>query len=286
MSNRVIFIPARDGLETHPTLAELRLRCHKQYHQTIGNWLARRVARPTAIYGTWIAIRLGLSANQVTVAAMVTAIGGALAMGSGSRSGFLFAVILWHVAYWLDHVDGQVARWRATSSLDGVYLDYLLHHIWNLTQGFALGFGLAILTGEPTWSLAGFGVALGWCLLSLHNDCRYKAIFQRLKSDRRSFRVDGGSGGRPSPAAPWPRHGLGIITWPAAKSCESHVVLLSLTGMAVVAVLLPDAWIALWKTYVVVMACGSLLLALGRIGKSIRNGRVEAEFTQWFRATN
>ena len=36
----------------------------------IGNWLARRVARPTAVYGCWLAIRLGLTAHQVTLAAL------------------------------------------------------------------------------------------------------------------------------------------------------------------------------------------------------------------------
>ncbi len=47
-----------------PTLAELRARVHKQHHRTIGNWLARRVGRPSAVYGTWLAVRLGVSANR------------------------------------------------------------------------------------------------------------------------------------------------------------------------------------------------------------------------------
>ena len=35
-----------------PTIAELRARVHKDRHREIGNWLARRVARPTAVYGS------------------------------------------------------------------------------------------------------------------------------------------------------------------------------------------------------------------------------------------
>ena len=34
-------------------------RVQKDRHREIGNWLARRVARPTAVYGCWLAIRLG-----------------------------------------------------------------------------------------------------------------------------------------------------------------------------------------------------------------------------------
>src|SRR5947208_486984 len=55
---------------SYPTLAELRLTAQKGRHREIGNWLARRVARPSAIYGTWLVVRLGLSAHQVTLAAL------------------------------------------------------------------------------------------------------------------------------------------------------------------------------------------------------------------------
>ena len=59
-----------------PTLAELRARVQKDRHREIGNWLARRVARPTAVYGSWLAIRLGLSAHQVTLLALLSSLGG------------------------------------------------------------------------------------------------------------------------------------------------------------------------------------------------------------------
>ncbi|MBV8077796.1 MAG: CDP-alcohol phosphatidyltransferase family protein, partial [Planctomycetaceae bacterium] len=139
-------------MKEHPTLAELRARVQKDRHREIGNWLARRVARPTAVFGTWMAVRLGLSAHQVTLAALLTNGAAALAIATGSRAGFLLGVALGHLAFWLDHVDGQVARWRGTSSLDGVYLDYLMHHAASLGLGFGLGYGLAERTGDPRWA--------------------------------------------------------------------------------------------------------------------------------------
>ena len=198
-----------------PTLAELRASVQKGRHREIGNWLARRVARPSGIYGTWLAIRLGLSAHQVTLAALGSSLAGAVAIGTGLLPGFVAGVLLLHLGFWLDHVDGQVARWRGTASLDGVYLDYLMHHLVNLTLGFASGFGLAARSGQPLWAVAGFTIAAGWGLLALHNDCRYKAFFQRLKSVSGSFRVDGGSGGRPAPPAPWPK------SWPRSTELAS-----------------------------------------------------------------
>ena len=232
-----------------PTLGQLRARVQKGRHREIGNWLARRWARPTAVYGTWAAVRLGLSAHQVTCAALLSGLAGSAAIGSGTRAGFVAGVALAHLAFWLDHVDGQVARWRGTASLDGVYLDYLMHHAANLALGFALGYGLAARTGDPRWAAAGFAVAAGWAGLSLHNDCRYKAFFQRLKRETSTtYRVDGGSGGRPSPPPPRPRRGPGALAWPAYKACEPHVVLLGLTALAALAaVVAPAAWLALWR---------------------------------------
>jgi hypothetical protein len=267
-----------------PALAELRARVHKDRHREIGNWLARKVGRPSAVYGTWLAVRLGVSAHQVTVAAILVSACSALAIASGTRAGFVAGVTLAHLAFWLDHVDGQVARWRGTASLDGVYLDYLMHHAIALMQGFALGYGLAMRTGDLRWCAAGFAVGFGWLFLGLHNDSRYKATFQRLKRETRSFRVDGGSGGRPEPPARWPRRGLGSLTWPAYKVCEPHAILIGLTVLATTALIAPHAWLTLWKLEILAMASLAPMLAIGRSARTIARGGVETEFGRWFAA--
>jgi CDP-alcohol phosphatidyltransferase len=265
-----------------PTLAELRERVQKGRHREIGNWLARRVARPSAVYGCWLAVRLGLSAHQVTAAAGLTSLAAAVAIGTGERWMFVLGVVLAQLAFWLDHVDGQVARWRGTASLDGVYLDYLMHHATNLALGFALGYGLAARSGDPRWTIAGFSLGAGWALLGLHNDCRYKAFFQRLKAATGSYRVDGGAGGRPQPPAAWPRRGIAALTWPAYKACEPHVVLLGLTVMAALAVGSPSIWLGLWRGGVIAFAVLSPFLAVARITRFVRRGAVEVEFDRWF----
>jgi hypothetical protein len=266
-----------------PSLAELRSRVHKDRHREIGNWLARRVGRPSAVYGTWLAVRLGATAHQVTLAALGVSLGSALCFGWGTRWGFIAGVALANLAFWLDHVDGQVARWRASASLDGVYFDYLMHHAIALSQGFALGYGLASRTGDLRWTAAGFAVALGWAFLSLHNDCRYKAAFQRLKRETRSFRVDGGSGGKPVPPLPWPRSGRARLTWPLYKACEPHAVLIGLNGLAAIALVAPTIWLGLWKFGVLAMAALAPALAAARSGRAIVRGASEAEFGRWFR---
>ena len=265
-----------------PSLAELQAKVHKQHYQTIGNVLARRFGRPAAVYGTWLAVRLGVSAHQVTTGAVVASICAAGGIGTGDRWGFVVGVTLSWLAFWLDHVDGQVARWRGASSLDGVYFDYLLHHVANLALGFALGMGLAERSGEPLWAVAGASIAVGWAGLSLHNDCRYKAFFQRLKAAPGAFRVEGGAGGRPSPPPRWPRRGLGMLTYPAFKACEGHVVLMGLTILAGLAVVAPVVWLDAWRWSVRGMMILAPSLATLRVVRSIRSSSSEAEFARWF----
>ena len=266
-----------------PTLAKLRAQVQKERHREIGNWLARRWARPSAVYGTWLAVRLGLSANQITLGALAAGIGAGVAIGTGSRAGFVVGALLAHLAFWLDHVDGQVARWRGTAGLDGVFLDYLMHHAHALALGFGLGYGLAARTGDVRWAAAGFAIAVGWLFLGLQNDCRYKAFFQRLKADARSFRVDGGSGGCPAPPASWPRTGLGAWTWPALKLCEPHVVLVLLSLLALAALVVPDGWMTAWRWGVRGMCVIAPVLACGRVARLVARGAVTHEFDRWFR---
>jgi CDP-alcohol phosphatidyltransferase len=271
------------SVRERPSLAELRGRVHKARHREIGSWLARRVGRPLAVYGTWVAVRLGASAHQVTLLALAASGASAVAIASGSRAGFVVGVALAHAAFWLDHVDGQVARWRGTASLSGVYFDYLMHHAANVALGFALGYGLAERTGDLRWAAAGFAISSGWLGLGLHNDCRYKAFFQRLKRDTQTYRVDGGSGGRPGPPAPWPGRGLAALTWPAYKLCEPHAVLIELTLISVLALAAPVLWLGVWRCAVALMAVLAPGLAIGRAARAVARFSVDQEFDRWFR---
>jgi hypothetical protein len=268
---------------SRPTLADLRARAHKGRHREIGNWLARRAGRPSAIYGTWLAIRLGMSAHHVTSLALAASLASAGLIATGQRGPFIAGVGLALLSFWLDHVDGQVARWRGTASLDGVFFDYLLHHVANLALGFALGFGLAMQSGDPRWALGGFAIAAGWAILSLNNDCRYKAFFQRLKSTDTRYLVQGGSGGRPAPPSKWPRRGVSVLSWPAYKLCEQHVVLMELAALAGLALVAPRFWGQLWRIFAAGMAVLTPALGIARISRAIARGAVENEFARWFR---
>src|SRR4051812_50127322 len=95
-----------------PSLAELRSRVFKHSgtgRPEVGNWLARRVGRPSAVYGTWAATRAGASAHAITLAALVANLAGAAAIGLGSRWGFVAGGETLGGAYGLRPVDGRGA---------------------------------------------------------------------------------------------------------------------------------------------------------------------------------
>ncbi len=269
-------------LYRRPSLAALRQAELQSDDARIGNWLARYFARPTAVYGTWLATRLGLSAHSVTLASLLTALFGVLLIGTGSPLGFLLGVYCQFLAFWLDRVDGQIARWTNTTSLSGVYFDYLMHHLVTLCLGFGLGYGLAVETGALYWNAAGAAAAIGWATLSFHHDTRYKAFFQPLKRATGAFLVKGGAGGRPTLPSPWPRQGLRRFTWPAYKSCEQHMVLTALGLIAVVGSVAPTTGVWLKALYLATMAVIAPILAMARISRAIRVCSAEEEFAAWF----
>ncbi len=265
-------------------LAALERRCQKPDHQRVGNWMARRITRPAALRVTMVVAPWGVSANMATLAAWACGIAAAATFAWGTVWGWLLGAGLLQLWYLLDHVDGQLARLRRTASLDGVQLDYLMHHTLNLLVPLGIGFGLASQTAEPLWMMAGLGWGMAAMLITLHHDARYKAFIQRLKRLRGRLNVVGGGGGRPEPTPPIPRRPVRLATWTARKMCEMHVVINVLAVLAVGQLVLGDGQLLIGRIYLAVMAPTAVAVALWAIVRSQRAGMAEREFAAWFQA--
>ena len=105
---------------------------------------SRRLAEPFAR----LAVRLGISADAVTVAGgLCWMVSLPLAPLAGwLRSPWLWAACaaLWCLGYWLDVVDGSVARLTGTSSRAGFFLDCVFHLLFKPAFLFSVGLGLAL----------------------------------------------------------------------------------------------------------------------------------------------
>jgi len=265
------------------SIPDLERRCQKPDHRRVGNWMARRIARPAALRITRVVAPLGVTANAATLAAWGAGLGAAAALGWGTPGGWLLGAAMLQLWYLLDHVDGQLARLRGTASLDGVQLDYLMHHTLNLLVPVGAGWGLFVARAEPLWAAAGLLWGLATLVITLQHDARYKAFVQRLKRLRGRLEVVGGGGARPQAQPPLPRNALRLAARLGRKACEMHVVMNLVTAIAAAQLLIGDQDLLFGAVYLATMAPLSAGVAVWDIVGSQHCQAAEHEFAAWYR---
>ena len=111
-------------------LRELKAICHKNQDE---NYLFDKyVFRKISIFGTMLFVRLGISANTATFLSLLCTLGSLWFFLQNEPVYLVVAAVLIFLYHYLDHVDGELARYySATSgkknSLKGSYFDLLCH---------------------------------------------------------------------------------------------------------------------------------------------------------------
>jgi phosphatidylglycerophosphate synthase len=155
-----------------PSLDELRAVAQPESTMSRRNaehWLARLLLRRISVRITRELLRTPVSANQLTGLMIVVGLLAAVAAGA---PGLLWAVMAFvgvQIYFMLDLCDGEVARWRDTTSVTGVYLDRVGHYLVEAALLSAYGFraGGQQLGG---WSTAGVAAALCAVLVKAETD--------------------------------------------------------------------------------------------------------------------
>ncbi len=157
-----------------PTIAQLREVTQPPSVRTRAgaeHWVAHAYLRDISPYLTRVLLRAGFSANGVTWLMILCAAGAAVATGWPSLAGAVLVVLLVQLQMLLDCCDGEVARWRATSSPKGVYLDRIGHYVAECGIAVALG---VRASGGPglsgVWISAGLLLGLLVALNKVEND--------------------------------------------------------------------------------------------------------------------
>ena len=157
-----------------PTIAQLREVTQPpsvRSRAAAEHWVAHAYLRDISPYLTRILLRGGFSANGVTWLMIIAAAAAAVATGWPTLLGAILAVILVQLQMLLDCCDGEVARWRQTSSPRGVYLDRVGHYVAECGIAVALG---VRATGElrfsGVWISAGLLLGLLIALNKVEND--------------------------------------------------------------------------------------------------------------------
>jgi phosphatidylglycerophosphate synthase len=109
------------------------------------HWTASLYLRRFSPYLTWLLLRTSISANGVTGLMILAGWSTAAALLIPGIWGPLVALILGQVQMLIDCCDGEVARWRGSSSPAGVFLDKVGHYTTEALIPIALGVRAATL---------------------------------------------------------------------------------------------------------------------------------------------
>lgn len=137
--------------------------------------------RSISIYITRLLIATKIQADQVTVAMFIVGIMGAISILFG-WVWLGFFLVYFNII--LDAVDGEVARYRKTFSLRGVYLDLVNHHVTPGLFFLGLTFWVANIFQTPNITVLIIGVVGSLALiLRRANGDIYRGLFVRPYSE-------------------------------------------------------------------------------------------------------
>jgi phosphatidylglycerophosphate synthase len=100
------------------------------------------VRRPLSYYIAWCLLRLGITANNVTLSYLLVGIMGCILLSTGNYLYFVVGALLIEFSNILDSVDGHIARFTGPSYV-GYILDDWSGEIVHVTSMFSLGIGLS-----------------------------------------------------------------------------------------------------------------------------------------------
>lgn len=242
-----------------PTVAQLRAVVQPDAVTSRANaehWTGTLYMRRMSVHFTWLLIRTPISANGVTVLMILAGFLAGPALLLPGLWGPLLAVLLTQLQMFFDCSDGEVARWRQTTSPKGVFLDQVGHYLAEGSIGLFLGIKAAglITVGDAAtatdWQYAFLGA------LFLAGIWFNKALNALVVLAR----VNAGLGKLPDTDAVRQVAGGGAVAKlrrvaryvPFHRVFHSIELTLVTFVVGVVALFVPDAQ-ALWRGYVVVL---------------------------------
>lgn len=263
------------------SLKELNKKCQKPDYRRSGNWMVRHILRDAALPITWLLLHFKVTANQVTFASLMVGLCGIAFFSFSSREWFFIGTIALQFWYLLDHVDGQIARYRKTASLTGRFFDFLTHHLIHTVIFFSLGVYMAQASGRFFYIVWGFILSMLILSFNLIHDSKSKAFIEKMLTCK-TIRVNTESGFTDS-AVEMPlafNSGRNIFTW-IHKLCEIHVLMNLFTLCATIQLFwheFPGRELLFFGYSILIP-----VLAVGKITYVILNQKCDQEFNRHFK---
>lgn len=144
-------------------------------------WWSSFVTSPLAIVVNYFVVDFKwLTPNKLTLISFLTAIVSVLFIIAGGTQNFIIAAVLIHLSHIFDCMDGQMARYRKTSSLSGGYYDKLTDQIqvtlWFGATGYAA-------YNQSHSVLPVFLAFIGVAFYSLRGYVKYVTLYTEMSQD-------------------------------------------------------------------------------------------------------
>jgi len=144
-------------------------------------WWSSFVTSPIAIAVNYMVVEVKwISPNLITLCSFITAIISALFIIIGGSINFIIAAVLIHLSHVLDCMDGQMARYRKTSSLIGSLFDKLTDQIQVIIWFGSVGYAAYVQSQNV---LPIFLAFTGVAFYSLRGYAKYAAIYTEIRRD-------------------------------------------------------------------------------------------------------
>ena len=103
---------------------------------------------------TWVAVKIGATPNQVTIASFAIGLYAAFLFAQGDFWSIFLGAILLQVSIIVDCVDGELARYTRKFSELGAWLDAITDRVKEYAVFLGLAYGAYVQNGQNLWVLA------------------------------------------------------------------------------------------------------------------------------------
>lgn len=257
---------------------KLRGICQKKDYRKTGNMMARFITRDIALYVTRLLIPTGITANQVVFITVMLGLISAVCFAFGSAFMTLAGAFFFQLWYLSDHVDGQIARYRKTSSLTGTFYDFYAHYIVHFLVLGGLALGLYIRYMDLRFLILGLIACFSVNMVSLINDCIYKAFYNGLSNEQSDMVVKTGAKaeGKKEKQKGLPKKIFVFMH----KLTEIHVVMNMITVAAVIDFFFGTDFV-LFEGFV--LAITATAVWISRLAYIVRRKEVDRKYSELFR---
>ena len=144
-------------------------------------WWSSFVTSPLAIALNYLVVDIKwLTPNLITLISFITAITASLLIVVGGSSNFIFAAVLINLSHVFDCMDGQMARYRKTTSQLGGYYDRLTDQLQVILWFGAISYAAYIQSDNV---LPIFLAFIGVAFYSLRGYVKYVMIYIKMSHD-------------------------------------------------------------------------------------------------------